>query len=318
MRKDKMREGENKEMGNKEMGSKEIKSKEIKSKEIKDKEIENKGIGDKEIQDKEIRNKGKEAVQYGTEKTADHKVAEAPAYMRKREEDEWQSEFQVIQGGKEEDFQQATKKKTKRGAESEAEQETELGNKQDAAGDKTLEDYLALPEGTRVELIDGVFYDMASPTTAHQFIAKELVKALDDHIVRNKGKCVTFLAPTDVQLDCDDKTMVQPDVLIVCDRNRKLYPWVVGAPDLVVEIVSPGNWKTDVIKKRYKYEKADVREYWMIFPEEQRIEVCLFERGETKEYSFSDKVPVGIWAGKCEVDFAKIYESVRFLYEQME
>ena len=87
-------------------------------------------------------------------------------------------------------------------------------------GGKTIKDYLSLPEGTRVELIDGKFYDMAAPTTIHQDIISEILFEFKLFIRNNEGLCKPFAAPTDVQLDCDDKTMVQPDVFIVCEIVR--------------------------------------------------------------------------------------------------
>lgn len=89
-----------------------------------------------------------------------------------------------------------------------------------------------------------------------------------------------FIAPVDVQLDSDDKTIVQPGVFVVCERKKIGEMRILGAPDMVIEIVSPSNWKVDVIEKKDKYEKASVREYWMIFPKEQRVVVYLFDRGE--------------------------------------
>ena len=184
-------------------------------------------------------------------------------------------------------------------------------------GDKTIEDYLALPEGTRVELIDGVFYDMAAPGTIHQRIAGQIFYTFEKHIIENGGSCVPFIAPTDVQLDCDDKTMVQPDVMIVCDRDKLTRPRLVGAPDLIVEVVSPSNWKMDVYLKLKKYKNAGVREYWVVLPEEKSVMVYRFETSrEPIEYTFDDKVPVGIWENQCEVDFSVIYDRIRFLYEK--
>ncbi|MCC8045493.1 MAG: Uma2 family endonuclease, partial [Clostridiales bacterium] len=87
-------------------------------------------------------------------------------------------------------------------------------------GKYTLEDYLALPEERCVELIDGVIYDMASPTYIHQDIASRIWRSFADYIDKKHGQCWTFAAPVDVQLDSDDKTIIQPDVMIVCDRSK--------------------------------------------------------------------------------------------------
>ncbi len=182
-------------------------------------------------------------------------------------------------------------------------------------GDKTIDDYLKLPEGVRVELIDGVFYDMAAPTTVHQMIAQSISSILLNYIKDNKGKCVPFIAPTDVQLDCDDKTIVQPDVLVVCDRKKITKPRIVGAPDLVIEVLSESNWYNDVFRKYKKYQNAGVREYWIVFPDQLKIQVYNFEKKlEAVEYTFKDKVPVVIWDGKCVVDFSEIYEEIKFLF----
>ena len=183
-----------------------------------------------------------------------------------------------------------------------------------AKGDKTLEDYLALPEGVRVELIDGVFYDMAAPTSPHTYVASDIREVFKAYVKANKGQCVPFVAPTDVQLDCDDKTVVQPDVMIICDRSKITKPRIVGAPDLVVEVLSPSNWSHDMVRKLKKYKKAGVREYWIVNLEEQYVLVYEFTKSDfPTEYDFDDEVPVGIWDGKCKVNFREIYEDVEFM-----
>ena len=181
--------------------------------------------------------------------------------------------------------------------------------------DHTIDEYIALPEGTGVELIDGRFYDMSAPTTIHQSIAAEIVYAFKTFIAKNSGNCVPFMAPTDVQLDCDDKTMVMPDVLVVCDRSKITKARIVGAPDLVAEIVSPGNAITDVLIKLRKYQNAGVREYWTVFPDEKQVIVYDFEHGLAPQvYTFEDSIPVAIWDGRCKVDFAYIYSQIEFMY----
>ena len=102
-------------------------------------------------------------------------------------------------------------------------------------GEFTIEDCDTLPDEYWVELIDGVIYDMTAPTTIHQGIGDEIREFFSTYIKKNKGKCITLTSPVGVQLDCDDKTMVQPDVLIICDRDKIRRRVIYGAPDLVVE-----------------------------------------------------------------------------------
>lgn len=190
------------------------------------------------------------------------------------------------------------------------------------AGEKTIDDYIALPEGTRVELIDGKFYDMAGPSNIHQMIAGEIYTEFNNFVRKNGGPCIPFISPADVQLDCDNKTMVQPDVFVVCNRDKVTYPRTVGAPDLVIEVVSPSNCFVDMMIKLRKYRNACVREYWLIFPFDKKVAVYKFEDlkpdsdidDNPKLYSFEDEIPVGIWNDKCIIDMKEIYKRIEFLY----
>lgn len=133
-------------------------------------------------------------------------------------------------------------------------------------GEYTLDDYYALPDERRVELIDGVIYDMSAPTFVHQHILGEAYTAIRSYISSKGGACLPMMAPVDVRLDCDDKTMVQPDVLILCDKS-KICKWGInGAPDFCLEIISESTSRKDYIKKLQKYTEAGVKEYWIIDP----------------------------------------------------
>ena len=178
-------------------------------------------------------------------------------------------------------------------------------------GSYTLEDYYALPDERRVELIDGVFYDMAAPTKLHQRLLLELSQQLYP-CVENHPECELFIAPCDVRLDNDDRTMVQPDVLVVCNDQDSDVRRVNGAPDFIIEILSPSTRSKDMFLKLNKYRNAGVREYWIVDPDKLVVLVYDLEKDSFREkYSFSDEVPVGISGGECRVDFKKILAGIR-------
>lgn len=186
-------------------------------------------------------------------------------------------------------------------------------------GEYTLDDYYALPDEERVELIDGVIYDMASPSSVHQLLDGFIYAKLLGHVMQKGGECLPIVAPVDVQLDCNNKTMVQPDVVILCDRNKVIRRCVYGAPDFVLEILSPSTRKKDMVIKLNKYMNAGVKEYWMVDPVQKRVLVYDFSAENYPTiYGFDSKIPVRIWNGECEIDFEEVYEYVRFLYEKGE
>ena len=179
-------------------------------------------------------------------------------------------------------------------------------------GEYTIEDYYGLPEDKRYELIDGVIYEMASPTVLHQMIAGslyyQLMKCEEEHAIET---CFPYIAPLDVQLDKDNKTMVQPDVMVSCEPDQELEKRIFGAPAFVAEVLSPSSHKKDMFLKLWKYKNAGVKEYWLIHPEKQQVIVYLFHKDDNIAiYSFEDKIPVSISDGLCEVCFGEIKQRI--------
>lgn len=160
----------------------------------------------------------------------------------------------------------------------------------------TLEQYEALPEDKRVEVFDGVVYDMASPSQIHQTILTELLVIIRNYIKSKGGNCSVFPAPFDVKLSDKPLTIVQPDVMIICDKDKLDGKRCNGAPDFVIEIVSPGNPADDYIRKLYYYKNAGVREYWIVDPRRKTVTVNYFEKNMLNiQYSFDSIIKVNIY-----------------------
>ena len=157
----------------------------------------------------------------------------------------------------------------------------------------TLEQYEALPEDARAEVFDGQIYYMSSLSQDHQTLSTELTTILNSYIRNSNGACRVFHAPFDVKLSDTPLTVVQPDIMIICDKDKLDGKRCNGAPDFIIEIVSPNNPADDYIRKLYYYEHAGVREYWIVDPRRKTVSVNYFEENKLNiQYSFESTIKV--------------------------
>lgn len=173
----------------------------------------------------------------------------------------------------------------------------------------TIKDIEALPEGERAELIDGEMFRMDSPELTHQDILGELAMIVRQYIKSRNGDCKVFFSPFAVYINNDEYNYVEPDLLVICDLDKLDRKGCHGAPDWLVEIVSPGSKKMDYVRKLFKYRSTGVREYWIIDPMKKMIKVYDFDHGTEMDYTFEDKIPVGIYEDFA-VDFAGFDKSL--------
>lgn len=160
----------------------------------------------------------------------------------------------------------------------------------------TIEDIYALPEGQRAELIDGQIYMMAPPNTNHQRISHLLEWEIENYIRSKNGDCEVFTAPFAVFLNKDDRNYVEPDISVICDKNKINEKGCNGAPDWVIEITSPSDPQRDYGVKLFKYRTAHVREYWIVNPQKSTVTVFDFEQEKrSNQYSWDDDIPVCIY-----------------------
>lgn len=159
----------------------------------------------------------------------------------------------------------------------------------------TIKDIYNLPDGERAELIDGQIYYMAPPTFKHQSIMLELSTIINNYIKSKNGLCKVVPAPFAVFLNQDDKTYVEPDISIICDKSKITEQGCVGSPDWIIEIVSPDSRRMDYFIKLFKYRTAGVREYWIVDPFKNRITVYNFESEDTLDYTFADSIKAEIY-----------------------
>lgn len=167
----------------------------------------------------------------------------------------------------------------------------------------TVADIYDLPEGERAELIDGTIYYMAPPGRRHQKLVHFLDRTIGNYIQDRQGECEVYPAPFAVFLNKNDRNYVEPDISVICDRNKLNDRGCNGAPDFIIEVVSPGSRTMDYMTKLFKYRSAGVREYWIADIEKNRILVYFFETEFLNEYTFSDRVKVSIYED-LEIDFS--------------
>ncbi|MCD8218624.1 MAG: Uma2 family endonuclease [Clostridiales bacterium] len=169
----------------------------------------------------------------------------------------------------------------------------------------TTKDIYALPDGERAELIDGQIYYMAPPSRKHQRTILSLSRQIADYIDARGGSCEVDIAPFAVFLNTDDRNYVEPDISVICNPGKLTEKGCVGAPDWIIEVVSPSSKRMDYMIKLFKYRTAGVREYWVVDPEKKRIMVYNFEMEDTAEYTFTDEVKAGIYPD-FSVDFSQL------------
>jgi Uma2 family endonuclease len=176
----------------------------------------------------------------------------------------------------------------------------------------TYKDYLTFDENERIEIIEGEIINMSpAPSRIHQKIITEILYKIRKYIESNNGSCEVYPAPFDVILKKDDdevinsKNIVQPDISVICDKNKLTEKGCTGSPDMIVEVISPYNPSNDYVRKLNLYEQFKVKEYWIVNPIKKTILVyVLTDNGYDAPiyHTFDDKVKVNIYEN-LEIDF---------------
>lgn len=171
----------------------------------------------------------------------------------------------------------------------------------------TEEDYYNLSEDVRAELIDGRFYGMSAPSRIHQEILLFLLKKIANFIDLHNGSCKVYPAPFAVKLFEGSSTIVEPDISVICDVGKLTDKGCSGAPDWIIEIVSPHNPGHDYVRKLNLYADAGVGEYWIADPLAESVSVYHLKEQNYRAtaYTFQDHVSSGLFPG-LDIDFAEL------------
>ena len=173
----------------------------------------------------------------------------------------------------------------------------------------TYSDYAAWDDDTRYELVDGVAYAMSAPSIAHQRVSMQLSTLLNIFL---RGKpCEVLASPVDVLLNAAgdrDDTVLQPDIIVVCDESKLSKKYCSGAPDMVIEIVSPSSVSRDRVLKFNKYLQAGVREFWLVDPDSATVSVHVLENGKytASAYDKDGIIDVYVLEG-CKINLADVF-----------
>jgi len=180
----------------------------------------------------------------------------------------------------------------------------------------TFADYLTWPDNERWEIINGVPSMQAAPTWQHQAVSRELLTQFNNYLKDNP--CQVFASPFDLRLpetnESDEETtfVVQPDILVVCDKEGLKGTGYFGTPTLVIEISSPSTARSDKVWKFDRYEKAGVKEYWIVEPDGKFISVFTLlsnnRYGRPESYTEKDKLEVSVFPG-FTVDLKPVFEN---------
>ncbi|MCR5789068.1 MAG: Uma2 family endonuclease [Lachnospiraceae bacterium] len=173
----------------------------------------------------------------------------------------------------------------------------------------TVDEFFALPEGERYELIEGQLYplyDMAEPPRIHQELVMRLSNAILNHIDANQGDCRVYPAPFGVRLSESADTVVEPDITVICDKDKLTDKGCTGAPDWILEIVSKSNPEHDYLEKCRLYLKAGVREYWIVNPMDRSVTVYFEDRPYIpRSFTFEERVQAHLFP-ELVIDFPGI------------
>jgi Uma2 family endonuclease len=182
----------------------------------------------------------------------------------------------------------------------------------------TYADYLTWLDDKRRELINGFIHLMSAPMRMHARVSQKAYKAIDRFIEMNKGKCHIYYAPFDVRFPSNNETadnkiynVVQPDICVICDLSKLDDKGCIGAPDLIVEVLSPSTLKYDWHYKFNLYESGGVREYWIVDPKAKLVNAFILQPDGNYDlgtvYDCTQKAPVHIFKG-LEIDLNELFE----------